>query len=213
MQSSSQLSYPNQSYFVQRKTEERRNKRILEKQNEDSHILIIDTGSGYHPTITERAWRITHRYNVKISMSGYQSQEAPQQCDVVNAVTKVTIPGRQDPLIFEVNYATLVKDNLELESLVVQFEMMKHGIQVDMTPTKYGGQGSIMVEGEELHYNFDDKKLFWAINKPMQDELDTLRWVELNQPKMQGDERKPSWNHRYHGRNGESDWLCCRKTS
>jgi hypothetical protein len=43
---------------------------------------------------------------------------------VVNANTKVNIPGREDPVIFEVNYATLVDDNDEYESLVVPFEIV-----------------------------------------------------------------------------------------
>jgi hypothetical protein len=62
------------------------------------------------------------------------------------------VPGREDPVIFEVNYATLVDDNDEYESLVVPFDMMKHGIKVDMVPPRYGGTGGITVEGELLPY-------------------------------------------------------------
>ena len=112
------------------------------------HVLIIDTGGGVHPTITKNAWKITYRHNSTISMSGYQSKGPPIKCDVVNAVTKVTIAGREEPVIFEVNSATLIEDNNEFESLLVPFEMMKHGIQVDMTPLKYGGKGAIVVDGE-----------------------------------------------------------------
>jgi hypothetical protein len=65
---------------------------------------------------------------------GYQSKELPQECKVVNAITKVTIPGREEPVIFEVNYATLVMEDAKYESLVVPFDMMKHGIKVDMVP-------------------------------------------------------------------------------
>jgi hypothetical protein len=46
-----------------------------------------------------------------MSMLGYQSKAPLQECQVVNAITKVNIPGREDPVIFEVNYATLVDDN------------------------------------------------------------------------------------------------------
>ena len=124
------------------------------------HVLIIDTGGGITPTITANAWRITHRYNITMSMSGYQSKAPPQECIVVNAITKVKIPGRDEPMIFEVNYATLVQDENEFESLVVPFEMMQHGIKVDMTPTKYGGTGGITVDGDILPYRFDQEKLF-----------------------------------------------------
>ena len=130
------------------------------------HVLIIDTGGGIQPTITQNAWKITHRYNTRISITGYQSKNPPQECDVVNAVTKVQIPGREEPVIFEVNYATLIEDTNEYESLIVPFEMMKHGIGIDMTPTKYGGTGSIVIDGERMPFKFDDETLFWIITKP-----------------------------------------------
>jgi hypothetical protein len=78
-----------------------------------AHALIIDTGGGVTPTNTANAWKVTHTYNVTMSMLGYQSKEPPQECKVVNAITKVTIPGREEPVIFEVNYATLVMDDAE----------------------------------------------------------------------------------------------------
>jgi hypothetical protein len=155
--------------------------------NSHEHVLIIDTGGGVNPTITKNAWKITHRYNIIMSMSGYQSKDPPQECAVVNAVTKATIPGRMEPVLFEVNYATLIADENEYESLVVPFELMKHGIQVDMTPQKYGGAGAITVDGERLPYKFDDEKMYWVIERPTRDDLDTLKWVELNPPTLLGD--------------------------
>ena len=155
--------------------------------NPDQHVLIVDTGGGIQPTVTSKAWKITHKYNTKVSMSGYQSKDPPQECHIVNAVTKANIPGRSEPVLFEVNYATLVQDDHELESLVVPFEMMKHGIKVDMIPPKYGGTGAIHVEGEQFPFLFDDEKLFWHISKPNQDELDTLRWIELTPPALLGE--------------------------
>jgi len=151
------------------------------------HVLIIDTGGGVHPTITSNAWKITHRYNVTMSMSGYQSKDPPQECPVVNAVTKVEIPGRLDPVLFEVNYATLINDADEFESLVVPFEMMKHGIKVDMIPPKYGGTGAIVVDEERLPFLFDEEKLYWKISTPTRDDLDTLKWIEINPPALLGE--------------------------
>jgi hypothetical protein len=63
-----------------------------------THVLIIDTGGGVTPTITANAWKVTHTYNVTMSMLGYQSEEPPQECKVVNAITKVTIPGQEEPV-------------------------------------------------------------------------------------------------------------------
>jgi hypothetical protein len=153
------------------------------------HVLIMDTGGGVNPTITANAWKVTHKYNVTMSMSGYQSKDPPLECSVVNAVTKVQIPGRMDPVIFEVHYATLVMDENEYESLLVPFEMMKHGVKVDMIPPKYGGTGSIMIDDELLPFLFDDEKLYWKISKPTQDDLDVLKWFELNQPALLGETR------------------------
>jgi hypothetical protein len=123
-----------------------------------THVLIIDTGGGVTPTITANAWKVTHTYNVTMSMLGYQSKDSPQESKVVNAMTKVTIPGREEQVIFEVSYATLVMEPGECESLVVPFDMMKHGIKVDMVPPKYGGTGGITVDGELLPYCFDNEK-------------------------------------------------------
>jgi hypothetical protein len=152
-------------------------------------ILIIDTGGGTQPTITERAWKVTHRHNIIMMMQGYQNKGPPLECPIVNALTKAQIPGWPDPVIFEVNHATLIKDQGEFESLVVPFEMMKHGIKVDMTPSKYGGTNSISICGEVIPYIYDDEKLFWEISKPTQDDLDTLRWIELTPPVLLGENR------------------------
>jgi hypothetical protein len=151
------------------------------------HVLIMDTGGGVTPTITANAWKVTYKCNVTMSMSGYQSKEPPVECAVVNAVTKVQIPGRMDQVIFEVNYATLIKDEHEYESLLVPFEMMRHGVKVDMVLPKYGGTGSISINDESLTFLFDDEKLYWEISKPSQDDLDTLKWFELNPPALLGE--------------------------
>ena len=100
-------------------------------------------------------------------MSGYQSDAPPKEYKIVNAITKVTIPG-EESFIIEVNHATLVEDKEEYESLIVPFEMMRHGIQVDTTLKKYGGTSGIKVEGKTLPFEFDDEKLFWFIDKPTQ---------------------------------------------
>jgi hypothetical protein len=96
----------------------------------------------------------------------------------------------EELVIFEVNYATLVMDNAEYESLVVPFDMMKHGIKVDMmVPPKYGDTGGITVDGELLPYCFDNEKLYWNISKPTRDDMDTLIWIEIYPPTLLGEER------------------------
>jgi hypothetical protein len=140
------------------------------------HVFILDIGGGTTPTIAANAWKITHRYNVTMPMSGA----------VVNTVTKVEIPG-EDLVIFEVHYATLIKDEDEFESLLVPFEIMKHAVKIDMIPPKYGGTGSILVDGETLPFMFDNEKLYWEISMPTCDDMDTLKWFELNPPALLGE--------------------------
>jgi hypothetical protein len=43
----------------------------------DQHMLIIDMGGGTSPTIMSNAWKVTHRYNSTMSISGYQSKDPP----------------------------------------------------------------------------------------------------------------------------------------
>jgi hypothetical protein len=83
----------------------------------------------------------------------------------------------------------LIQDEDEFESLLVPFEMMKHGVKIDMIPPKYGGKGSITIDDENLPFMFDDEKLYWEIAKPIQDNLDILKWFELNPPALLGETR------------------------
>jgi hypothetical protein len=173
----------------------------------------MDTSGGTTPTITANAWKITHRYNVTMSISGNQSKDPPMECAVVNAVTKVKIPGRTDPVIFEFHYATLIKEEEEFESLLVPFEMMKHGMKVDMIPQKYGGTGSILVDGETLPFMLDDEKLYWEISIPTRDDMDSLKWFKLNPPALLGEtciRRRKHQDQPHHicGKNGVVVLLC-----
>ena len=46
------------------------------------------------------------------------------------------------------NYATLIHEKEEKESLSVTFEMMRHGVTVDLIPRTLGGEGGFFVEEE-----------------------------------------------------------------
>ena len=112
---------------------------INAKLNDTTDILIMDTGGGQNCTITKRAFYITEITNHKASMSGYQDKSNPTLCSIVNAMTRAKITGKDNPVIFHINYATLIDNDNEYESLCVPFSMMAHGIKCDLTPTKYGG--------------------------------------------------------------------------
>ena len=74
--------------------------------------------------------------NHQTALSGYQDEREPRLCKVVNALTKALIPHREEPVLLAVNYATLVEDPNKTESLIVPFNLMAHGVKVDLVPEK-----------------------------------------------------------------------------
>ena len=85
-----------------------------------------------------------------------------------------------------VNYSTLISGKNEKESFLQPFNLMAHGIKVNMVPQKYGGAQNMIVEEETLNFEFcdslDDSKLFMKITKPTQHDLDSLEIFELTSP-------------------------------
>lgn len=152
------------------------------KATESPDILILDTGGGKNATVTSRAWHVLARTNHTMELSGYQDQGNPKQCSVVNAITKVTIPGRQVPVLFVVNYASLIEDEDENESLIVPFDMMRHGIVLDLNPPQHGGSCGMHHEEEFLPFQYDEEKLYFNISKPSKEDLEELECFELNSP-------------------------------
>ena len=144
-------------------------------------ILIIDSGGGRQSTITNRAWKVTARHDFRVNIKGYQSTDSTP-CSVVNAVTKATLPGRDIPVLFVVNFATLIKDGNEDESLLIPFDVMKHGGLVDSTPVQFGGVCGMTIDHEFFPFQWDDEKLFINISKPDDEDLTNLEWFELNSP-------------------------------
>jgi hypothetical protein len=151
-----------------------------EKSEKD--ILIIDSGGGRNATVTSKAWQVLHRTSHKTAMSGYQDNAPPKVCPIVNAATKATILGRESPVIFIIIYATLVEDSQENKSLYVPFDMMRHGVKMDLTPGKFGGEGGMRDEDEFFPFNFDDEKLFFEIERPTPEDMETYNWYELTSP-------------------------------
>jgi hypothetical protein len=90
--------------------------------------------------------RTTHAQEIR----GYGEVGNSQTCAIVNAATKAWVKDRDLPVILILNYATLNEDPEERESLVVPFEMMRHGIEMDLTPVCLGGTGSMVLQDEEF---------------------------------------------------------------
>jgi hypothetical protein len=62
------------------------------------------------------------------------------------------------------------------------FHMMRHGIQMDLTPRKFGGERGMTVENESFPFCFDDERLFSEIKHPTPEDLDMYNWYELTSP-------------------------------
>ena len=86
------------------------------------------------------------------------------------------------PVLLVINYAALIDDPNECESLIVPFEMMRHGIQCDLTPRNLGGEGCMLVDEECFNFGWDEEKLFLSILKPDDKDMEELECFELNSP-------------------------------
>ena len=115
--------------------------------NRDADILIVDSGGGTRGSITSKAWVVLERNNMTTALSGYQSQGPLTIHPIVHAVTKVKLENGRE-VVFLMNNATLISDEKENESLCIPFDMMRHGVMVDIVPIIHGVQQCIKVEGE-----------------------------------------------------------------
>ena len=81
------------------------------------------------------------------------------------------------------NYATLIDDSDEFESLSVPFAMMQRGVSLDIKPPQFGGTAcGLRIADQFLPFNFDGEKLYYSISKPTDEDLHTLEAFELTSP-------------------------------
>eukprot|EP00957_Ditylum_brightwellii_P155088 11805589-Ditylum_brightwellii.AAC.2 len=107
------------------------------RMQDDRDILVVDTGSGRNSTVTKRAWHVFENTIQKHLIKGYGDSGE----------------GKLDePVIIVLNHATLVEDDEELDSLVVPFDLMRHGIKVDLTPHNLGDVRAMYVEDEYMPF-------------------------------------------------------------
>ena len=78
------------------------------------------------------------------------------------------------------NTATLLDDTDEIESVALLVGIMKHGATVDMTPRYLGGDGVLYVDEEYLLFRWDNEKLYYNTEKPVEEDLKELDSFELN---------------------------------
>ena len=149
---------------------------------EQGYILIFDTGGGRSGTITRRSWYVFEYKNHKLIILVYHDKIEVKVYPIVNSVDKAWIQGRDLPVLLVMNYATLLDDPDETESLAVPFQTTKHGATVDMTTRNLGGDRGLQVDEEYLPFWWDNEKLYYIIEKPTEEDIEELESFELNLP-------------------------------
>ena len=154
--------------------------------------------------------------NHKQQLLGHKDKIEGKLHPIVNAATKVWIQRRDLPILLVMNYATLLDDPDETESLAVSFKKIKHGSTVDTTPRNLGSDGGLCVDEEYLPFWWDNENIYYNIKKPTEDDIEELETFELNSP-TPNDVWETSTTHiierkychqTYPYRNGRKDLLC-----
>jgi hypothetical protein len=102
-------------------------------------------------TITKHACLMLPTTNHVTELSGYQGKTSPKRLPMVHCTIKLHIRNLEQPVIFLLNCATLLDDSNETESLLHPFVCMRHGIQMDLAPEKYGADSGMRIEGQFSH--------------------------------------------------------------
>jgi hypothetical protein len=160
----------------------RQQDKIKATDTNNKHILIVDTGGGHISTITKASCLVLHRTNHWTELIGYQDKSCPKRHPIVHCAIKVKAPNIEQPIILVLNYVSLLEDDEETESLLQPFSCMRHGIRMDMTPTIYGGESGMNIDGQFIAFDFDHEKLFLPISKPTWEDMDYFDIYELTSP-------------------------------
>ena len=114
-------------------------------------------------------------------LKGYLDKDGIQ-CSVVNAMTVAKVPKRNIEVILVANNVTFIDNETELESLLQPFEAMRHGICFDMVPNVFRGRGSMLIDDEEIPFDYNHEKLFLQMQKSTEQDIATLQSFELTAP-------------------------------
>lgn len=145
----------------------------------------MDTGGGKCSTVASRAWKVTGRVNHVCCLDGCQNRGQTKKCPIVNTTTKAAIEGREELVLLGMNHAAPAGNEDENDSLRQPFDFVKHGIVVDLVCKHLGGNGGVMIQGNDeedvfLNFSGEDQENIqhMKINKPTQDEMDALEHFE-----------------------------------
>eukprot|EP00957_Ditylum_brightwellii_P008873 672459-Ditylum_brightwellii.AAC.2 len=83
-------------------------------------------------------------------------------------------------VIMVASYVILNEAEDKMESLIILFEMMKHGIHVGLVLQSLGDNGAMFFNDKCFPFELDKEKLFWKISKPSEEEFDKSEIIEIN---------------------------------
>ena len=98
-----------------------------------------------------RVWQVLETTNHTCNLVGYQSSEY-KKWPIIYTVTKAQIKGWDDLVLLSLNYTTVVDNENELEFLCQPYDLMSHGIKVDLVAQHLGESVSAQQIGREDVY-------------------------------------------------------------
>ena len=157
---------------------------VRRNKPEQKHRFVLDSGGGKRPTVHQPAWHICGgQPGLTATLSPYQSNQTFTH-PVVTAITKATVTNLHAPVLFKVNYATLITtehDPNEHESLLTTWDLHNFGHVVEGIHPKAPKCG-ITIQNTFMELDWDDETVFFSISCPTQEDLDTYDIYELNSP-------------------------------
>ena len=106
---------------------------------------------------------------------------------IVLAITCINVEGRE-PILLLMNQACYYDDPQQDQSLCLPFQAEAHGVTFGLTPNDRMdtsgnlGQQKMTIEGTEIPFTFDGRKMYLNIRCPSNEEIDLLEVYELRLP-------------------------------
>ena len=162
--------------------------RRIVNEHEDKPILIMDTGAD-QCTCGGPAWIVLDSTGEEVRCNGWMKgdEKIGRILPIVSAVTCVDM-GNGDPFILVMHQACYYDNPDQIESLALPYQAEKHGVTFDLTPLNRlnangeNGQQKMTIEGRDIPFGFDGRKMFLKTRTPAPHELRELESFELTSP-------------------------------
>ena len=166
----------------------------------DESILIVDTAAD-QSTCGGPAWTVIEDTGTTLQCSGYMKWEQENEgkkLPVLSAITCVEVDN-DEPFLILLHQACYYDHAEQTESLCHPYQAMEHGVKFCLTPSDTLtpdvtlGQQNMIVDGKEVPFKFDGRKMYLKIRKPSQEEIDTLEILEITSPEPFEPETDPNY--------------------